>query len=388
MPELAAAGLLAPAELMRAAIERAGSSDFGGQAFEPALHRLTTALAEQANLNEAGRGQVNAKLLGRLVNRLRLRQQATAHPEIAGLPIERPVFIVGLHRTGSTFAHALLSQHPELSGPVAWELMFPVTPPGHTEAELIEQSQAAFDGLFADYPAFRSIHDMYASMPDECRWLMGNEFQDITESTIEYRIPDYTRWLMAADLTDAYRGHRRQLQHILWRRPRTGSLLLKNPGHLWHLPEISKVYPDARLIVLHREPVSAIASACSLSLSSRLMTSDRVDRSEIGRERVELTVGALRALLDFRDRPLGGSQILDLRYADLLADPTGAAATVFEFLELPVTPSVRAAVRDHVRANPQHQHGRHAYAPEEFGVRADAITDEFVPYRERFLGGR
>lgn len=377
--------LLGPAELMRAAIEETGLTDFGPGHFREPLRRLVTALVEQARLNEAGVAQLNEVLKARLVNRLLLTGQERAHPEIAGIEVARPVFLIGLHRTGSTYAHNLLGQHPGLCAPAGWEFVYPVTPPGRDEAGLIAECRAAIIAVFERDPRFRAIHDMDALAPDECRWLLNNEFCDLTEATIEYHVPDFTRWLLAADLGAAYRGHRRQLRHILWRKPRAGRLLLKNPGHIWHLPELMEAYPDARLVVLHRDPMQAIASAGSLSTVSRSRTSDRVEPADIGRERSELTRAALRRLAQFRaagTAPTG--QLLDIRYEELRRDPVNVAARVYDFLGLPATASVRTAVRDYAEANPQHQYGPHRYRLDRFGLDAAALDAEYAGYVERF----
>ncbi|MEO6702656.1 MAG: sulfotransferase [Jatrophihabitantaceae bacterium] len=378
--------LLSVGELIEAAVNATGLSDFGDQAYLPSLVRLWDALTEQAQLNQAGRQQVNRMLTGRLANRLRLHEQQQRIPAAVAVPISRPVFLIGLHRTGSTYVHSLLGQHPALCWPAAWELMHPITPANRGEGQLVEATADAFDDVFDRNPDFRVIHDMAANQPDECRWLLQNEFEDLTEATIEYRIPRYSRWLAGADLTRSYAGHRQQLQHILWRRPRSGRLILKNPGHLWHLPELIASYPDAQLIVLHRDPLAAIGSACSLSLSSRRMTSDLVDLNAIGRERVELTASGLAALMAFRDSgKLAPEQLLDLRYDELLADPAEVARRTFAFLDLPMPAPVQLAVQGYVRTHPQYRYGRHSYQLDQFGIRSRSITDQFTDYRARYL---
>jgi hypothetical protein len=377
--------ILGPDELVQAAVEETGLTDLGPGHFREPLRRLVAALRKQARLNEGGCAQVNEVLRSRLVNRLLLTGQERAHPAIAEIEVARPVVIVGLHRTGSTYAHNLLGLHPQLSAPAAWEFVYPVTPPGRDEGGLIAECHAAFTAVFEKQPRFRAIHDMDAQAPDECRWLLNNEFCDLTEATIEYHVPDFTRWLLAADLTAAYRGHRRQLQHILWRKPRAGRLLLKNPGHVWHLPELMETYPDARLVVLHRNPVQAIASACSLSMASRSRTSDRVEPADIGRERADLTLAALRALAGFRGAATApAGQILDIRYEELRRDPVTVAARVYDFLGLPMTGRVRAAVRGYASANPQHRHGPHRYQLDRFGLDAAALAAEHADYVEQF----
>jgi len=157
---------------------------------------------------------------------------------------------------------------------------------------------------------------------------------------------------------------------------------LKCPTHVWHLDALAATYPQGRVVRLHRDPVAAVASACSLTAVVRSARSDEVDHAEIGRywtERAAAALGPAR-----RDGDVHGLPVLDLRYGDLVADPLGAAASVCEFAGIRWTGAAERRMRRFLERNPQGRHGRHRYAPEEFGVSRAELDERLGDYRKEF----
>jgi hypothetical protein len=379
------AELLEPQALVRAAITATGLTDFGSDGFWPALQRLTGSLTTEAFLSDAGRAEARRTLVDSLVRRLQLQHQANAHPEIANVQITQPIFVVSLPRSGSSFVHRLLGCHPDLHAPTLWELRYPATPPGHSVSDLKRDTEAFVNAYYRDSPDLRKIFSMDSTMPDECRWLMMNEFRDLAQGIISYRVPSYSSWLMNADLTEAYAGHQRQLQHIIWRRRRGGNLLLKSPSHIWHLRELAEVYPDARFVVLHRDPARAIASACSLTASARRKRSSVVDPIEIGQYITEASIQALRGLLTLGDEPGVSRTVLHVRYTHILQDPVAVAHELFTSLDLPLTDTANAAIERFVRTNRQHCHGIHYYSLEQFNIDPSTILTVLAQYIDKYI---
>lgn len=368
--------------ILAEAAERAGvgTDDFH---FEESLARLADALARQARLTPAGAPIVRSSLVATLEKQAALDRLIDRHPEILRTPVPRPVVITGLLRTGTTLVHNLLAQHPGLRVPALWELMNPATerldPAGYEY--LADRTQAYVDDYNKVSPALPKIHFLDARRPDECQRLVGNTFASMVYE-MRYRVPSYGAWLAGRDLTEEYRYHRRQVQAILWRTP-GAPVVLKCPFHLWSLPALMAVYPDARVVHLHRDPGETVPSTASLCAAIRVGRSDRVDRDEIGRQwltRIEpviTDVGATR-------RAVPAGQLLDLRYRDLVGDPVAQVARICDFAGVTMTAAAETAMRAFLAGNGPAKHGRHSYTPAEFGLDAADLSRRFGDYRQTF----
>lgn len=349
-----------------------------------ALARLAAALDTEARLSAAGRPAVRAALVGALATQLRVAAAHREHPEIGRIPVAAPVFVIGLLRTGSTLVHNLLAQHPALRVPALWELMHPVSD-DHTEAgfaRLADATQTYVTEYYRVAPRLPAVHFLDARRPDECHRLTGNTFQTMVYEA-RYRVPSYSRWLAGADLTASYAEHRAQLQAILWRIP-GGTVVCKDPFHLWSLPALAAAYPDARYIHLHRDPTEAVPSTCSLCVAIRMARSDRLDLPEIGRHWLAQIERAVRLAAAARRGPLAGRPVLDVRYRDLVRDPLGVLGTVCDFLGVPLTAAAERRMRAYLAENSQRKHGEHRYTAAEFGLSTADLDSRFTEYRDTY----
>jgi hypothetical protein len=368
------------AELVGGVLTHAPESD--GLRFLSALDRLCSALSAEARLTEAGRRSTRRSLVSSLVLQLRLERLLARHPEIERLPFDGPLVVVGLFRTGTTLLQNLLAQHPDVRVPQLWELMHPVPYDGSAaeRARLIRVTQSYVQAYYRAAPAFRAIHYLDAELPEECHRLMGTTFTSEIYS-LRYHIPSYVEWLGEQDLRRPYAFHRTLLRCLLWRDP-GGHVALKCPTHLWHLDALAATYPEGRVVRLHRDPIAAVASACSLTAVVRSARSDVVDRAEIGRYWTERAVAALGSAR--REGDVHGLPVLDLRYDDLIGDPVAAVASVCEFAGIRWTGAAERRVRRFLERNPRGRHGRHRYAPEEFGVSRAELEERLGDYRKEF----
>lgn len=367
-----ACGLLAPN----------GRESFG---FLDALDVLLESLAREARLTPSGLTAAHAALIRSLTVQGRMRRHLEEHPEVTRHPIESPVFIIGLPRTGSTLLHNLMAQHSRLHCPQLWEL---ISPYGDRDPQAQQQAQRTAEVFLSDLyeraPRLRRIHFMDAGRPDECHRLLANTFESGI-FWLRYRIPSYAEWLSEQNLDAAYASHRSQLQSLTWRIP-TGIPVLKCPFHVWGLDALTRTYPGARFIYLHRDPKEVISSTGSLCATLRSARSDAVDKREIGHfclqqiARILDDWPALRALL-------AGSPVIDIRYRDLLTDPLGAARRACTFAGAPATLDDENRMLEYLDANPQGLHGDHKYSTDEFGIDADTIDEKFAGYRREYALG-
>jgi hypothetical protein len=377
---------LDPETLMARAARRTGLHDFGDDAFRDPLRRLVHSLEHEAELTLLGRLIARTDLVRLLENRLHMTAEHRRHPEIAAAPIERPLFILGLPRTGTSILHELLAQDPANRVPMTWEAMHPWPPPERATYESdprIAQVEKHYAGVDRLIPNFKSMHPMGALLPQECVALTAHDFASMV-FTPTYRIPSYQAWLDAADLHGVYAAHRRQLQYLQWRCPGE-RWVLKSPGHLWALDALLDVYPDARIVQTHRDPLKVVASLTSLVTMLRSMTSDRIDPLEIGAEWTALLAAGLERSIAVRARRLPeGPRVLDVHFAELMRDEIGTVRRIYEHFGLALGADAEARMRRFLAANAHDKHGAHRYTLAPSGLDAAVERRRYAAYQHRF----
>jgi hypothetical protein len=180
----------------------------------------------------------------------------------------------------------------------------------------------------------------------------------------------------------AYAYHRSCLQLLQSQAP--GRWSLKAPGHMLALDALMAVYPDARLIVTHRDPLKTVASSASLSFTSRPETLTGVEvGAYFGPLWLDILSTMVDRMMDYRDRQ-GSMHFYDLHFRDFIRDPIQAVQGIYEHFGETLTAEARTAMREHLARNPKGQYGSHRYALEDFGLRRDEVRERFAKYRERF----
>jgi hypothetical protein len=381
--DLSAHGLLATARA------RTGLDDFADPGLPDRLERLCDAIDAEAHLHPLGRWMMREDLLGILANRLRMEEAFRLHPEIAELPLEPPVFVVGLQRTGTTVLHRLLAADPRRRFLPSWEAVNVAPLPhsalrrlvdGHGDRR-IEIAMFAERALRFMAPDFFAIHPVEAFAPEEDVLLFNlSLWSTVPEAMMS--VPSYSRWLEGQDHHEAYRGYRRTLQYLQWQRP-GGPWVLKTPHHMEHLDVLLEIFPDARVLQTLRDPAKVLASFCSMMAHSRGVFSDGVDPHEVGRHWLHKARRMVDCAVAVRRGP-HADRFLDVHYAELVADPLGRLERVYDWLGDPLTAEARAAMERWVRENPQHKHGKHRYRLEDFGLDREEVGQTFAAYRERF----
>lgn len=372
---------LSVAALTEAARREACLPDFGDPSFEEPLRRLIASLEAEAHLSLTGRIGLRQSLQRNLVNRLRIQRALAHHPAIADVPIERPLFILGLSRTGTTLLHRVLAHLPGARVPLWWELRRPAPPP-RTETRdtdpRISQADKDLRSLLYMAPHLPAIHAFGAAEPDECFPLLENHFM-CASFGFYCRVPSYLEWLAEQDMEPAYRYYRTQLQLLSYRTPGR-PLILKWPGHLLNLDALLKVFPDACVVQTHRSLLSVAPSSCSYSATLMRLSSDRVSAQEIGQRWLSDSADIVERSLAARAR-LGEERFYDVRYAELVADPLAAVRGIAARFGLSGGDAVEEAVRSHTQ---NHGPGRHRYSLDQFGLRRELIEERFRAYHERF----
>jgi hypothetical protein len=212
---------------------------------------------------------------------------------------------------------------------------------------------------------------------------MQYDFASMVWSTT-HRVPSYQAWLGEADMRPLYRSHRRQLQYLQWRWP-AERWVLKSPGHLWMLDALLAVYPDARIVQTHRDPLTVVASLTSLVALLRRLASDDVDMHEIGAYWAELLADGLERSIAARDRAnLPSSQIVDMQFRDFIADEVGFVRRIYEHFGLELSADAEKRMRRFLVDNARDKHGRHRYTLHDAGLDLATERRRFARYQERF----
>jgi hypothetical protein len=373
--------------LLATASRRAKLDDFGDDGFREPLSRLLASLDGEAGLTPLGRVIARTELTRWLQNRLEMADWRRRHPEIANERIERPLFVIGMGRTGTTILHDLLAQDPESRVPHTWELARPCPPPELAHADddpRIAEVDQELNGTDRLIPEFKKMHPMGARLPQECVSITSHEFSSMIHQT-EYRIPSYYSWLHdKQDLAPVYRAHRRFLQHLQWRWP-AKRWVLKSPGHLWAIHTLLGEYPDARMVQTHRDPLKVVASLSSLIEMLRSMTSWQFDRGEIAREWMEQIAVALDRSVDVRQSGvIDPAHIVDIQFGELMREPFTAIRRLYERFEMPYSDDVEARMRRYLAENSVDKHGGHRYRWSDTGIDTGEARARFRRYVEYF----
>ncbi len=363
-----------------------GLNDFGPEEFRLGLRLLLQDYDREARLTALGRFVAHHDTVWLLAHRLQLEEARRRHPEIAEERIARPLFIVGLPRTGSTLLHHLLAQDPLNHVAQTWEVTtLPLTPdrrPRGTAAR-IRQAERDLGWLDRLVPTLKTIHPLGARLPIECLALTAHSFLSQRFHTM-YRVPNYQEWLGRQELGPAYEFHRRFLQYLQWRAP-ASRWVLKAPSHAHGIDSLLEAYPDALVVQTHRDPVSVLASVASLTAVLRAAFSDRVDLSEIGDEVTRHWADGLDRLMQARGvQRLPAERVFDVYYHEFVDDPLATIHRLYAHFGIPFGPSAGWRVRRHLEDNPKDKHGPHTYSLATFGLDPEDLRHRFKAYSEHF----
>jgi Sulfotransferase family len=372
------------ADIIEKAYAATGLRDLGDSTVLEGLEVLIRASEAEARLSTAGAPRWEANIVNTLSNRLRIVDYAKRHPELLERPIDRPMFVFGLPRTGTTLTINLLSADPARRCLLRWEALNPIPPAAagalHNDPRCVaEQERLALSVKYM--PQIAAAHYEDADSPCECQFAMALSFcAQLFDSNVH--IPSYGHWLMhQTSYLPAFRFHKQLLQ--LLQAHNAGRWTLKNPWHPLFLDDLVTVYPDAQLVMTHRDPAEVVGSACSLIRLVRPIFSDVVNLHEIAEQMLHTFDLMIARQNDYRAKH-GEASIYDIRYSHQLRDPIEEMRKLYAHFDEPFTPEVQAGMTRVLAQKPQGQHGKHVYSLEEFGLTAAGVRQHFRDYCERF----
>lgn len=360
-----------------------GLDDYGDPTFRDGLEPLWDSGIQEADLTEIGMLAFEGQIRMNLANRLRVLDWHRTHPELASTKVEAPLILVGMPRSGTTALSHLLAADPENRSLLAWEATESIPPPTTATYQTDPRFEAARNATSPTEllnPEFKAIHHDEPDDAMECTVLHAQHFQSLIYSTV-FNLPTYDEWLLPSTWEGATNYHRQALQVLQSECP--GRWQLKSPQYGLLLDELFATYPDARLVVTHRDPVKIASSLFSL-LRCLTGTFTDVDHTDYIVSHWPATLSALldRAM-DARDR-IGEDAFLDVAYADIVRDPVAVVGTIYERFGIEWNPEKEEYFRQFHAANPQHKYGTHTYSLAEVGVERGPLDERFARYTERY----
>jgi hypothetical protein len=372
--------------LDRARVMAGGLDDFGAdQSFRDRLAVVLQAWDDDAGLTRGGRITLLQQATRVMASRLKIEEVVKRHPEILDIRIDRPIIIAGLPRSGTTHLVNWLAQDERLRSLTLWESEEPVplvTPePGQPDPRVLRSAEmwSAFEAML---PHMSAMHGMEASSIHEDNELL---YLDVNSYNWEFqsRIPGWTDHYFAHDRTPSYLYEKKVLQVLTWLRG-PNRWILKSPQHMENLAAMKSAFPDATMVVTHRDPVAVIRSLVTMLGYSDRIRRDPVDLPALAQLWITRIERLLRACLTQREA-WGPDQSMDVLFHDYMADQDKVMREVYRMAGLELTPQVEARLLGYLNDNPRNKHGKVVYdLPGVFGVDEAALRKRFAFYYDRF----
>jgi hypothetical protein len=379
---------LSAEEMIQTACRRTGQDDFGETDFFGPLKTFVDACNSEADLSLVGRAATRWDTLRFLTNLLRLREAERADPSVLDEAIAAPVFITGLPRSGTTFLHRLMMEDAQVAAPLVWQTIYPYPTRADRgrdgRAGRVTSQLRAFERLA---PEFRALHPLEAASPQECSEITAHVFRSLRFDTT-YHVPSYRSWLDGEGHEPAYRFHKRFLQHLQHQHLVPGQpaprWVVKCPDHLFALDAIRAVYPDARLVFVHRDPVKVLLSVAKLTEVLRDPFTRTIDREAIGRQESARWFEGTAHMMGAGETAGFDEPICHVHYLDLIADPLATVQAVYGQLDMKMTERTAERIEAVVKAQPDGGYGPRNYRFADHGLDAGGEREKFRGYMLHF----
>jgi len=373
-------------EIIDQAKSETGLSDLGEPLFSEGLNRLIDSINNEANLNEIGTQAQPIRIQGLLSNRLRFEEDLKKFPEILDQEIIAPIVIVGLPRTGSTMTHRLLASDPNHTAMLWWEGRYPALLPGEKRGDIetrMELGKAEVDAVVAASPEALDIHPWdYKGADEEILLLEHNFLSTVPESFMA--LPSYSEWIEDQDHTLAYEDLKKFIQYLQWQNPgrEKKRWVLKSPHHLGFIDKMISVFPDAKIIQTHRDPIKTVPSFCSMCANLFEPLTTNFDKVFIGKHWSNKLTRALNHCMNISEQH--PDNFLDLEFLNMIKDPIDEMKKIYEFIGESFGEKTEVAMEAWREEN-KHEMGAHKYSLEEYDLTESQINDNFAKYQQKYI---
>ena len=373
-------------EILDQAKSETGLSYLGEPLFFEGLNRLIDSINNEANLNEIGIQAQPIRIQGLLTNRLRFEEDLKKFPEILDQEIIAPIVIVGLPRTGSTMTHRLLASDPNHTAMLWWEGRYPALLPGEKRGDIearMELGKAEVDAVVAASPEALDIHPWdYKGADEEILLLEHNFLSTVPESFMA--LPSYSKWIEEQDHTLAYEDLKKFIQYLQWQNPgrEKKRWVLKSPHHLGFIDKMISVFPDAKIIQTHRDPIKTVPSFCSMCANLFEPLTTNFDKVFIGKHWSNKLTRALNHCMNISEQH--PDNFLDLEFLNMIKDPIDEMKKIYEFIGESFGEKTEVAMEAWREEN-KHEMGAHKYSLEEYDLTESQINNNFAKYQQKYI---
>lgn len=375
-------------DVFRLAAQRTGLTEIDSDSWQDGLTVMFDDLNNSPAFTRSGRERVLDDATNALGRRMQVHDYIQAHPEVLDEPVERPVIVLGMPRTGTTVISYLLDQDSARRSLLHWQCVNPI-PPASTEtlrtdprclALLAEQRKILEMVKQAKMPL---PHWEDADGPTEDMFIHNQDFKGLSWDSF---LPTdrYARWLFnEADMSSTYEYQKRYLQVLQSKAP--GTWTLKMPSHSVHIEALLRVFPDARLIWAHRDPYKATGSLCNLWRLPQMlvMNTELLDQTEMGRSAAWQMGYHVDRPLRARDR-IGDDRFFHMYYHEMMRDPMDVMRRIYEWADEPLTAEVEARMRNWLAEHPQDLFALNTYSLDQYGLSVDQLQPVFAEYLDTF----
>lgn len=377
-----------PDDILRMAQNNTGLNEVDSDSWRPGLAIILDELNSSPAFAPHGRDYVISDAVKALSRRLKVHDYIKAHPEILDAPVQRPLFVLGMPRTGTTVISYLLDQDPARRSLLHWECLDPV-PPATTDTlrtdprclalvaerdQLLEMARAANMSM---------PHWEDADGPTEDMFIHNQDFKGLSWDSF-MASPRYAEWLINnADMTSAYQYQKRYLQVLQSAAP--GIWSLKMPSHAVHLNTLLEVFPDARLVWAHRDPYKATASLGNLwkLAKSIVLDPDAIDMKAMGANAKAQMQAHVSRALGARQR-IGDDRFFHMYYDEMMALPMDVMQRLYKWAGDDLTPQVEERMQAWLADHPQSRYGLNSYNLEQYGLTVEELQPVFADYLATF----
>jgi hypothetical protein len=371
--------------ILSAALRRTGLEYSGNESCEEALRVLIDSCYAEARFSLVGQIAARQNLLELLETRFRLIDYWQRTPEIQEQAVSPQIFITGTPKSGSTFLHRLLSRDLNNRVPQMWEVMFPLPAPicvTFDSNPRIRKTDKRLQWLRWTHPAVAQAHPLGAHIPQECGSILGYSFESYVFLDM-FSIPSYETWLRSRDMGKAYEFHLNFLKHLQWQCP-PERWVLKSSDHVHALATLIKIYPESRIVFLHRDPIKVLQAASSQMTLVKSVFSRSLNPRVLGGYESRTLYDKAHKIMEFRDtHAYLEERFMDVRYLDLARDPVGTVRAIYDRFGLALSAEDEARMEAFAAAERNKQRPD-TYSLADFSLDPEQEDPKFDLYCERF----
>jgi hypothetical protein len=361
-----------PDDVLKLAAQRTGLTETESDSWRDGLAIMLDDLNNSPAFTPYGRERVLEDATGALGRRLQIHAYTQAHPEVLEAPVQRPLIVLGMPRTGTTVISYLLDRDPARRSLLHWQCVDPI-PPASTETlrtdprcvALLEEQRKILEMVKqANVPL---PHWEDADGPTEDMFIHNQDFKGLSWDSF-LSTSRYYKWLFEeTDMTSTYEYQKRYLQVLQSTAPGTWSL--KMPSHSVHIDTLLKA--TGSLANLGKLPKGMV------------LQPDAIDLDAMGRDAMDQMRYHVERPLRARDR-IGDEPFFHMYYHEMMRDPMDVMRRIYEWADDPLTAETEARMQNWLAAHPQDRFALNNYSLDQYGLTVQQLEPVFAEYLDTF----